>query len=110
MKRLAAWVHVPDETGETHVFGPDDVVPAWAAEKITNPKAWAADDVVVPVAEVAPPAAATGTPAHSAPLEPPPKGGPGSGHEAWAKYAEQLGVDIPEGANRDDIIAAVEAA
>jgi hypothetical protein len=40
MARLAAYVHVQDDQGATHVFGPADDVPAWAAEKITNPKAW----------------------------------------------------------------------
>ena len=40
MARLAAFVHVQDEQGAMHVFGPGDDVPAWAAEKITNPKAW----------------------------------------------------------------------
>lgn len=41
MARLATFVHVADSDGVTHVFGPDDEVPAWAAQAITNPKAWA---------------------------------------------------------------------
>jgi hypothetical protein len=40
MARLASIVHVTDEKGQSIAFGPDDEVPAWAASKITNPKAW----------------------------------------------------------------------
>lgn len=42
MARLAAIVHVTDDNGTNHAFGPADAVPEWAASKITNPKAWAA--------------------------------------------------------------------
>ncbi|MFJ6636563.1 hypothetical protein ACIQMR_35145 [Streptomyces sp. NPDC091376] len=41
MAKLAAIVHVTDENGVSHAFTPADEVPAWAASKITNPKAWA---------------------------------------------------------------------
>lgn len=41
MATLNGYVHVTDETGAAHVFGPADDVPAWAQELITNPKAWA---------------------------------------------------------------------
>ncbi|WP_328742902.1 hypothetical protein OG436_29360 [Streptomyces caniferus] len=47
MAKLATVVHVVDDKGTNHVFGPADEVPAWAASKITNPKAWA----VPPLAE-----------------------------------------------------------
>lgn len=40
MATLAANVHVTDDKGAAHVFGPADDVPAWAVELITNPKAW----------------------------------------------------------------------
>lgn len=40
MAKLAYYVNVYDDKGEAHVFGPDDDVPAWAAEKITNDSAW----------------------------------------------------------------------
>jgi len=42
-KRLARYVHVTDDKGEQHVFGPDDDVPGWAAKVITNPAAWGDD-------------------------------------------------------------------
>lgn len=41
MATLANTVHVTDEAGVNHVFGPADEVPTWAQALITNPKAWA---------------------------------------------------------------------
>jgi hypothetical protein len=57
MARLAAFVHVTDDKGMSHVFGPADEVPAWAASKITNPKAWAEPPSASRLAEPAPSAA-----------------------------------------------------
>lgn len=42
--------------------------------------------------------------------EPPPQGGAGSELSAWRDYAAQVGVTVPEGATRGDIIDAIEAA
>lgn len=39
----------------------------------------------------------------------PPLSGKGSGKGAWADYAEELGLSVPEGASRDDIVALVDA-
>ena len=40
-RRLRTWVHVPrGDHGERVAFGPDDVIPDWAAAQITNPRAW----------------------------------------------------------------------
>lgn len=36
---LAAYVHVTDEQGGGHWFGPGGTVPAWARSRITNPAA-----------------------------------------------------------------------
>jgi hypothetical protein len=41
---------------------------------------------------------------------PPPKAGPGSSKAKWETYAEQQGVQVPDGADRDAIIAACDAA
>lgn len=41
--------------------------------------------------------------------EMPPTSGKGSGADAWAGYADRKGIAYPEGANRDEIIAAVQA-
>ncbi|MGC0365009.1 hypothetical protein ABH922_002993 [Rhodococcus sp. 27YEA15] len=51
MARLITFVHVADESGVGHAFGPDDAVPEWAAKKITNPDVW---DSVPAVPDVAP--------------------------------------------------------
>jgi len=42
-KRLSSYVHVADDEGQVHAFGPASEVPAWAAAKITNPAAWQDD-------------------------------------------------------------------
>lgn len=39
----------------------------------------------------------------------PPSTGPGSGRAAWAAYAESQGVQVPDGATRDEIIGLTEA-
>lgn len=43
MADLVTFVHLTDEDGISHGFGPGDEVPAWAVEKITNPDVWAGD-------------------------------------------------------------------
>ncbi|WP_425837318.1 hypothetical protein [Streptomyces fractus] len=48
MARLATFVHVTDDEGVNHAFGPADDVPAWAEALITNPKAWAEAPVPAP--------------------------------------------------------------
>lgn len=40
----------------------------------------------------------------------PPRTGRGSGLQAWARYAHAAGVHVSDDMNRDDIIAAVDAA
>lgn len=42
-KKLRSFVHLTDERGEVHSFGPDDKVPAWAA-KAMGDHVWADDD------------------------------------------------------------------
>lgn len=41
--------------------------------------------------------------------EEPPRSGRGSGEDAWRTYATGLGIDVPEDAGRDDIVALVDA-
>ena len=105
-RRLATHVHVhrveSDDKGarwvaETVVFGPDDYLPEWAVEALAdNDAVWAvAEDVDVP------------RPAGGGP---PPKHGAGSSKQAWADYAERRGVSVPDGASRDEILGALEAA
>lgn len=53
MAKLAYYVHVEDEHGEIHAFGPDTPLPTWAAKKITNPSAWEGGEVPAGVAKAA---------------------------------------------------------
>ena len=39
----------------------------------------------------------------------PPRGGAGSGKDVWRKHAEGLGITVPADAEREDIIALVDA-
>lgn len=98
MARLVAYVHVQDAQGAMHVFGPADEVPEWAQERITNPKAW----------DKAP--AGKGESSGTQNDGQPPRSGKGSSTDVWAEYAAQQGVDVPDDASREDIIAACDAA
>lgn len=42
-------------------------------------------------------------------LEEPPRGGAGATGDAWREYASALGLEVPEDAGRDDIVALVDA-
>lgn len=103
---LASFVYVTDEGGDPVAFGPGDTVPAWAAEQITNPKAWkvawsvepAVVDVELSPVAVTDPSTAAGAP---------PTHGRGSSREAWLEYADDLGVPVPADATRDEIVALV---
>ena len=64
MAKLRTYVHVKDDKGQAHAFGPDDVVPEWAQELITNPKAWA--EAPAPVDRLTEPAPAVKAPAKRA--------------------------------------------
>jgi hypothetical protein len=39
----------------------------------------------------------------------PPRGGEGATADAWREYATGLGIEVPEDAGRDDIVALVDA-
>ncbi len=135
MAALKAHVALFDKKGVLHTFEPGDEVPAWAAKKITNPKAWGGDPPAVEqpdegdkAAEIAALKAevarlqATATPGGveadrgqgtnagqgSGSTEPPPPlAGPGSGRDLWAAYAAQFPdkVEVVEDDKRDDIVA-----
>lgn len=109
-RRLRSYVHVRDDKHVTHVFGPDDEIPAWAAEQITNPKAWAPhpdDDQRQSAGNGNGAAAGTEQPATGGR---PPKVGTGSSREDWAAYAAAHDIEMPGNATKAEIIAAVEAA
>ena len=104
-RRLARFVYVADAAGRTHGFGPGDTVPAWAAQRITNPAAWADP----PVADDPPSAFPAGRSAQQVAAGPPPRAGAGSGRAAWAAFAAGK-VDVTDDMRRDDIVAALQAA
>ena len=98
---LRRHVHVTNDEGATEVFKAGSTPPAWAAKKITNPSAWEDgsdaddDDTDDPVL----------------PEDAPPLGGKGSGVDAWREYATStFGLEVPDDAERDDIVSAVAAA
>lgn len=67
MATLKTNVHVTDENGRAHVFGPADEVPEWAQALITNPKAWLEPPIASRLTEPAPVPAAKKAPAKRAP-------------------------------------------
>jgi hypothetical protein len=95
-RRLVSYVHVAGQ-----VFGPDDKVPAEYAAMIGD-HAWV-DDEAGAEDEVDD---GSGDGRDGVP----PRAGRGSGKEAWAAYAAEHEVEVADGASRDDIIAACEAA
>lgn len=92
--KLKVHVHV-DGTA----YGPGDHVPDHVAARITNPDVWDGD----------PPSHTTAQQVAGL-LPMPPKAGPGSGVDAWRSYAQQEKVTVPDGAGRDEIVAAIEVA
>jgi hypothetical protein len=95
-RRLVATVVLRDPVTLAPVtLGPGDDVPGWAAALITNPEVWEGEAVV----SSSPPVGGE-----------PPRSGRGASAKAWRRYAESVGVVAPEGASREEIIAAVDAA
>jgi hypothetical protein len=98
MAKLLTNVHVRDDEGTSHVFGPESDVPEWAQKKITNKSAWdgdapefddeAADD--------------------EGPDDEPARSGRGSSLPVWEAYAKSLEIEVPDGASREDVIKLVD--
>ena len=60
--------------------------------------------------QAAPPLASSEpVPAAAVTAEEPPRAGRGSGLDAWLDYAMEIGLEVPEDASRDDVIALVDA-
>lgn len=82
---------------------------------VTNPRAWEGEDgkrsVAVSLDANVDSFAANmeSADASTAEVQEPPRGGAGSGETAWRAYAAHLGIEIPEDADRGDIIALVDA-
>lgn len=103
-RRLKTFVHV-----DGVAYGPDSKVPAPVAERIGD-HAWEDDGEVR--GEDGPETVGFTDPDTQRPatVEAPPRSGRGSGIDAWRKYVEDNGVDMPTDASREDLIAAAEGA
>ncbi len=104
MRYLNTFVHVPDEDGISHAFGPGDVVPDWALDKIDNPNVWDERAAVAPVV-------ASGDPDDQG--EPPVPGEYGEGPFRQRSAAQVRALADAHGldnTNKDEAIAALEAA
>ncbi|MDR6574352.1 hypothetical protein J2X60_003011 [Curtobacterium sp. 320] len=98
MVSLLSNVHVRDEHGASHVFGPDSEVPEWAQKRITNPAAWDGDA----------PSFEDDEEIDEADENEPARSGRGSGLPVWQAYAKSLDIEVPEDADRNAIIALVD--
>lgn len=99
--RLAVHTIVPAPAGSGEpylVYGPDDDVPEEQA-RLIGAHAW--EDGEHPYPEV---------PSSRDAGSPPPKAGPGSGTDQWVAYAAEKGVDVTDGAKREEIIQALSDA
>ncbi|GAA1401988.1 hypothetical protein GCM10009613_61180 [Pseudonocardia kongjuensis] len=113
-RRLRRVVHLRDDRGVRHVFGPHDELPDWAAARIRNPAAWAdtaptgppepEPSPEPPVVSVEQPAV---EPADTA-IPVPPRSGKGSSRAAWAAYAAWHDIEVGAEWERGDIIEALE--
>lgn len=104
--RLAANIAVRNpRTGEVETFTAGSTVPSWAAERITNPDAWASDGP--DVGAVPAPTPDSDTDPEGVP-DRPPLAGKGSSRASWAAYARSLGIQIDDDMGRDDIVDAVD--
>lgn len=80
-KQLVSTVHVTDEAGVVHVFGPGAEVPEGIAKLITNPKAWGDEaERVVPAPVVAPATGDGGNAGGGEPINGNGNGGSGDGN------------------------------
>jgi hypothetical protein len=124
-------------TGQQATFGPDDELPDWAVASISNPDVWAErprHGVARPPATGSAPSAGqrvaeaekraadaeaeleqlrqqlAAAQGGSNDVSEPPRGGPGSGVEAWRNFLTEQGVeDLPADATGKDLMALWDA-
>lgn len=108
--RLASYVHVADDNGQVHVFGPSAEVPEWAARKITNKRAWATAPTLPAEDTDQGDDGSDGDGKSTAGEVParPPTSGRGSGIDAWRSYADHIGALHGPNDDRAAVQAAVE--
>jgi len=93
-RQLVSHVHVYDDRSESHVFGPGDEIPDWAAKQMGD-HCFVDGDSGQSEREAG---------------SIPPKAGAGSSKDAWRAYATEQGVDVEADATRDQIIQTVQDA
>jgi hypothetical protein len=110
-KKLTSNVIVQAEPGGPTafaVFGPDsENIPGWALEQMGDHCFEAVSTPPDPEAQLAEQSQAAAA-NEDGPGGEPPRAGRGSGVEAWTEYAVGLGIDVPEGASRDEVIELVD--
>ncbi|MCX4470458.1 hypothetical protein OOK41_09080 [Micromonospora sp. NBC_01655] len=92
------------ETGEVVLLAVGGIVPEWAAGRVGAHLL----DGGSPRPVSAPASAPAGS--GSSEGDPPPKGGAGSGAQAWREYAAANNVEVAADASREDVVAALDAA
>lgn len=101
-KKAYMAVTVHDDDQQPHTFQVGERVPDWAVAKITNPHIFVKPKSDDDDEDDSNKSSTSG-------LTEPPKVGKGSATGDWAAYAEQLGLAVPAGAKKADIIELVEA-
>ncbi|TDD54583.1 hypothetical protein E1286_05175 [Nonomuraea terrae] len=106
MARLTTTVYVVDPDGRQRPFGPGVDLPEWAVTQISNPDVWDGDlpEHLNASDEKDEDQGPDNGQQPEPELQEPPRGGSGSGKEAWAAYAAARGVEVDADASRDDII------
>lgn len=108
-RQLNTYVHVRRPDGSAAVFGPEDTVPDWARQAITNDSVWATEAPAVQDEALIETPVDGDEVEDVPPIEAPPRGGPGSGRAEWETFASSIGLDVDDDMSRDDIIDAIEA-
>lgn len=104
MPRLSAntIVRNPDDQS-LHVLKAGQDVPEWAVEQVGDHLLDGA--TAAPAKDEKPNGSNAGA---GGEITEPPRAGRGSGLDAWTAYAEHLGIAVPDGAQRDDVIELVD--
>ncbi len=112
------FVHITDDAGIHHTFGPGDPIPAWARPLIGEhvittgfvPEPDHTDSTGDLIAQARGYTAFADQDDDLGVVEPPtapPTSGPGSNRAAWLTFAQQVGQPVTSGMSRQDIIDAL---
>lgn len=109
---FTAYVHMSDDDGTPHAFGPGDPIPAWAVPLVGEHVRTEADSTKpqISIELITPEDTLTFVPDKDLPPHPPTKG-PGSGQPAWYDWAADVGavagIGITRTWTKQDIIDAL---